>query len=289
MLKTLRADQEDAAVDKQYIVATDGVQMPLPMSQMTRKVASITKAAFKVWIHSVARQQTLGRRGMPAIWIVNPDILEQHSISDDLPEGIAEHVQQSALRRQRRSRAKDKPRMQLSSTPAAVLAAVPAAGNDRLQLLAAAGATEQQLQEAALLIQLNVLSTSAAEGGRGESLAVGHVKAPAAHSTALPKESLEESEARLEDGTLKKAIFTVLKAAGPDGLGVNEIMEHLQPLGFAWQGNERAGKSSISSTCGHSAIFLRLEAGVFTLRALPGALDRVNMASVSCSREVLEV
>ena len=107
--------------------------------------------------------------------------------------------------------------------------------------------------------------------------------------TALPPdEPLQESEARLEDGSLKQAIFAVLRVAGPAGLAVSQIMDGLKAQGFDWGSNTRAGKSSISSTCGHDTIFLRLGPGRFTLRALPGALDHVD-ASATCSRQELDV
>ena len=283
--------------------AADGREATVAMSQMTRRVASITKAAFKVWLHSVARQQSLGRRGMPGIWIVHAATLTQHGVTDSLPPDVAEVVRESELRRQRRNKSKgnaSKPTADGSaagscargrsngstavkngrSTPQ--LAALPATGNDELQRLAAAGATEQEVAEAALQMQLNAISAASDE-------TVNAVKAPAAHSTAPAEESVEESEAKLEAGTLKAAIFAVLKEAGPAGLNVNDIMAAVGPLGFTWPGNGRAGKSSISSTCGHCAVFVRLDAGIFALRALPGALDRVNTASAPYSRDVLEV
>lgn len=80
----------------------------------------------------------------------------------------------------------------------------------------------------------------------------------------------------------------VLEEAGPEGLTVTEIMERVRVHGFDWHENTRVGKSSISSTCGHDAIFLRLGAGRFTLRALPGAFANVD-ASASRSRQELEV
>lgn len=100
--------------------------------------------------------------------------------------------------------------------------------------------------------------------------------------------SLEEAEERLEDGSLKQAIFAILKAAGPAGLAVSQIMEHLKLQGFSWGTNPRAAKSSISSTCSHDNMFLRLEPGKFTLAALPGAKEHMH-ASAGCSRQELEV
>lgn len=99
---------------------------------------------------------------------------------------------------------------------------------------------------------------------------------------------MEESEARLEDGSLKQAIFAVLRAAGPAGLTVSQIMDHLKAQGFDWGSNLRAAKSSISSTCGHDNVFLRLGPGRFTLRALPGAQEHVDVGA-SCTRQELEV
>lgn len=91
-------------MDKQYVVRMDttGAEIDVAMSQMTRRVTSITKAAFKPWIHSVARQQSLGRRGMPGIWIVHSEVLAQYSVADSLPPDVAEVVRESEARRQKR-------------------------------------------------------------------------------------------------------------------------------------------------------------------------------------------
>eukprot|EP00892_Ulva_mutabilis_P000579 jgi/Ulvmu1/10521/UM064_0059.1 len=135
------------------------------------------------------------------------------------------------------------------------------------------------------------LATAAAAPGPNSSEASGAATStthagPAA-AAVPPEEALEESEARLEDGSLKQAIFSVLRAAGPAGLAVAQIMDGLKAQGFDWGSNTRAGKSSISSTCGHDRMFLRLGPGRFTLRALPGALDHVD-ASATCSRQELD-
>lgn len=69
---------------------------------------------------------------------------------------------------------------------------------------------------------------------------------------------------------------------------MSEIMDRVKAHGFDWRENSRVGKSSISSTCGHDAVFLRLGAGHFTLRALPRAFDHIH-PTASRSRQELEV
>lgn len=140
--------------------------------------------------------------------------------------------------------------------------------------------TNQQAQLATTVPAPNSSEVSAA--------ATSTTQAAPAVVTAPAEEPLEDAEARLEDGSLKQAIFAALKLAGPTGLTVAHIMDHLKAQGFDWGSNPRAAKSSISSTCGHDNVFLRLGPGRFTLRALPGALEHVD-AAAGCSRQELEV
>jgi hypothetical protein len=307
----VRAGQDPAAVDKQYVVRTDGVEVPLHMSQMVRRLASLTKSGLKAWLHSVARQQSLGKRGLPGIWLVEQEILERYGVDDALPADIAAHVQLSLQKREKRnSRSVSAPAARktgmaaaLARTPAAptqtpesaarAVTSAPAGSVEqspaaaRLQQLAAAGCNEAALQEAALQMRLAALSAS------GEAVAMGDGSRPMpAHSLAPPDETLEETEARLArtGPPMKQAIFAVLRDAGPDGLSAGQIVERLGPRGFVWDAEGvRGAKSSVASTCGHDGAFVRLCAGVYAVRALPGALDRVDASASACSREVLEV
>ena len=333
--RLVHAGNDPAAVDKQYTVrSAAGSEFPLFMSQMTRKLASLTKSGLKAWLHTVARQQSLGKRGLPGIWLVNSEVMQRYGIDDSLPADIAAHVQLSVQRREKRNSRPAGASSGALPAPAAGAAAVgpnkgktgltavlarpqaaaaagaggagpvaiggspggmpgqnsvamsPAA--EKLQQLAAQGASEAALQQAALEMRLSAISQT------DEAAAATHdsVNAMPAHTPAPPTETVEQSEARLarDAPPLKQAIFAVLKDAGPDGLPVNLIIDRLAPKGFVWDAEgSRGAKSSIASTCSHDGAFLRLSAGVFALRALPGALERVDASTAGCSREVLEV
>lgn len=256
------------------MVSANGTVLVVPLASMTRRSVELTRAELKAWVHSVARQQSLGVRGMSCVWLVHNDLIAVHNVQTKVPEHVEVQLAKGAKRRQARQRAKERSRGHASSVQYAHLL--------QPQLAEAPGGEDG--------VGVDVGATAAVLGETAAAMQT-HGRALAAHSADPPEETLEASEARLgqqEAGSLKAAIFRVLKAAGPDGLAVNDIMAAVKGLGFEWNDSERGGKSSIASTCSHDAIFLRLAPGVFTLRALPGALQRFSAISVCC-RETLDV
>jgi hypothetical protein len=258
--------------DKEYtVVSANGTRLVVPLTSMVRRSVELTRAELKAWVHSVARQQSLGVRGMSCVWLVHDDLLAMHNVQAKVPEHIEAQLAKGAKRRQARQRAKERSREQ-------VACAAP-----RTQMLQA---QHGHVQGSGVGFAEGA-AAAAVLGATAAAMQV-HIRSPAAHSAEPPHESLEASEAKLEVGSLKAAIFQVLKDAGSDGLSVNDIMSAVKVLGFDWQDCQRVGKSSIASTCSHDAIFLRLAPGIFTLRALPGALQRLS-AIGACSRETLDV
>lgn len=79
----------------------------------------------------------------------------------------------------------------------------------------------------------------------------------------------------------------MLRLAGAQGLTVSELVENVKPHGFDWGDNARGGKAAVSSILGQDNMFLRLAAGRFALRAIPGALR--NAAAPARSRQELDV
>lgn len=112
--------------------------------------------------------------------------------------------------------------------------------------------------------------TKAARPSAKDSKAHSSSTARSARNTEMALQSLEDTAARLQPGSVKHAIFEVLRdVAGPEGLPVTEIYACLADKGAtsAWP-DPRAAKSSIASTCAHDPAFVRLKQGVFALRAL---------------------
>ena len=116
------AGQDPVTVDKVYIVRTDGVEVPLAMSVMQRKIASLTKGGLKAWVHTVARQQSRGKRGLPGVWLVQQELLDRYGVDNNLPADILAQAQMSEQRREKRNK------VSVGSGPAAQAAAAVATG-----------------------------------------------------------------------------------------------------------------------------------------------------------------
>lgn len=61
--------------------------------------------------------------------------------------------------------------------------------------------------------------------------------------------------------------------AGPEGLGLGDLVVAVQDAGAKYWDDNKAAKSSIASTCGHDTAFARIGQGKFALRALPGVAE----------------
>ncbi|KAK2078741.1 hypothetical protein QBZ16_003581 [Prototheca wickerhamii] len=87
-------------------------------------------------------------------------------------------------------------------------------------------------------------------------------------SAALMHESLEDAARRIQPGSIKAAVFQVLREAGAEGLTIQDAAQRIQDTGLrAWE-DPKAARNSVASTCGHDAAFLRVGPGRFALRAL---------------------
>lgn len=78
-----------------------------------------------------------------------------------------------------------------------------------LHQLAQAGANIAQLQQAAMQMQLQALQPAGAVAGMAEGAAASHPHVLGAHRADPPTETLEQSKGRLEEGSLKRAMFLV--------------------------------------------------------------------------------
>lgn len=81
-------------------------------------------------------------------------------------------------------------------------------------------------------------------------------------------ESLEDVEKRIQPGSIKHGVFTLLKEAGTSGMSINEIVDTLQERGLKTWEEPRQARNSITSTCGHDSAFARIAPGRFALRCL---------------------
>uniref|UniRef100_A0A061RK79 Bromodomain adjacent to zinc finger domain protein 1A n=1 Tax=Tetraselmis sp. GSL018 TaxID=582737 RepID=A0A061RK79_9CHLO len=86
-------------------------------------------------------------------------------------------------------------------------------------------------------------------------------------------EPLHQTQARLQPGSVKDAIFRILRESGVQGLTISEIAEAMHGFGLKDWGDIKTAKNSIASTCLHDAAFARVAKGRFALRALPGVLE----------------
>ncbi|KAL3155881.1 hypothetical protein ABBQ32_012881 [Trebouxia sp. C0010 RCD-2024] len=91
--------------------------------------------------------------------------------------------------------------------------------------------------------------------------------------TPAKAESLEEVEQRLQPGSVKHAIFQVLRNYGHKGRSVSKIVEEMSKKGLREFSNARNAKSSVASTCAHDAAFARVAPGTFALRSVPGVVE----------------
>lgn len=60
----------------------------------------------------------------------------------------------------------------------------------------------------------------------------------------------------------------ILRDAGPEGTGLQDLIDGLAERGIKTWPEARIAKSSIASTCGHDPAFVRVGAGQFALRAI---------------------
>jgi hypothetical protein len=81
-------------------------------------------------------------------------------------------------------------------------------------------------------------------------------------------ESLEDVEKRIQPGSIKHGVLTLLKEAGTTGMSINEIVDALQERGVKTWEEPRQARNSITSTCGHDSAFARIAPGRFALRCL---------------------
>ncbi|KAL6770363.1 hypothetical protein ACKKBG_A34655 [Auxenochlorella protothecoides x Auxenochlorella symbiontica] len=81
-------------------------------------------------------------------------------------------------------------------------------------------------------------------------------------------ESLGDVERRIQPGSIKHAVFCVLRDAGPAGLTIVDAAGRIVDAGLRAWDDTRAARNSVASTCGHDPAFVRVGPGRFALRAL---------------------
>ncbi|KAH7617532.1 putative Tyrosine-protein kinase BAZ1B [Nannochloris sp. 'desiccata'] len=91
---------------------------------------------------------------------------------------------------------------------------------------------------------------------------------PSDEDLQLMIESLEDVERRMQPGSIKHGVLTLLKEVGESGMSINELATTIMERGLKHWDEVRQARNSIASTCGHDPAFVRVAPGKFALRCL---------------------
>jgi len=81
-------------------------------------------------------------------------------------------------------------------------------------------------------------------------------------------ETLEEVEKRMNPGSIKHHVLTLLKEAGEEGLSVNELVDEIQKREWKNWEEPKQARNSVASTCGLDKAFIRVGPAKFALKSL---------------------
>ncbi|KAK9865721.1 hypothetical protein WJX84_004504 [Apatococcus fuscideae] len=230
----------------------DGAREVLARGQIGRKRSPLTRLLLKSWLQEAATCEMLeNARGPPCLWSVIPELAEKWGLPQHPPRDLLERIDVAAKKKAARAK-KSTEKMGRSRKSPVKLEAYEAASPSG----------EGEPGESPLMSSLR--SMKAEDGYPASSEAAPDLMDPAL------EEGLEEAEQRMQPGTIKHALFHLLKEAGPRGSTLGELVNGVQQAGLKSWTDMRIAKSSIASTCGHDLAFGRLPHGRFALRGLPG-------------------
>ncbi|KAK9860443.1 hypothetical protein WJX84_001872 [Apatococcus fuscideae] len=231
----------------------EGVREVLARSHMGRKRSPLTRPLLKSWLQEAATCEPLeGTKGPPCFWSVIPELASKWGLPQQPPRDLLERIDQAAKKKAAKGRRSSEKVVRPRKSP--VMKSEAYGG--------ASPSGEAHLGDTPLLNSLRSLKAEEGYEGSPET-------APELMDPAL-EERLEEAEQRMQPGTIKHALFYLLKEAGPRGSTLEELVTGVQDAGLKTWTDMRIAKSSIASTCGHDLAFGRLPHGRFALRGLPG-------------------
>ncbi|KAK9824389.1 hypothetical protein WJX72_009931 [[Myrmecia] bisecta] len=286
-----------SAVDMEYEVEwlvhgePSGRFAVLTRGEMLRKKSPLSRAVLSTWLQEVAVCEPVqGVKGVPCLWKAHPELEEQYDLPDMPPPDLEEKLQRAAKRKALKDKEAnmraERERALKAEATAIAMAAFAGAGHRTDVLGAALGssgaasaeaqarAAEAKARMAALLGHSSEQSPMAAFLGSSaavQGLLQKQEQVP--ERPPVPIESFEDTEARLQPGTVKRGIYDILRDCGPQGSSVASIVDGLQSSGVKVWEDQRIAKSSVASICGHDDAFARIGQGRFALRAFPGVVE----------------
>ncbi|KAL0037869.1 hypothetical protein WJX79_002900 [Trebouxia sp. C0005] len=303
----------DTQYDVQWVAAGHLPGQPIRMlrTDLFRKKPVVTKPMLKTWIAEVASCETIqGVKGVACIWRANEEFVDKYNLALELPTDLKQKLKKAEQRKlQQANKASNKAALAkaaeqqaIKDEAAAIVAAAFAQGaesedahpkpdpepplsiKEQAAAIAAAAFAQAPPDAQQAHQQDDMMDDDEEDDGPEEEEEASEpdmrvakrkrvpVPRPSAGTPVKP-ESLEEVEQRLQPGSVKHAIFQVLKNHGHKGQSVGRIVEEMSKRGLRDFSSARNAKSSVASTCAHDTAFARVAPGTFALRAVPGVIE----------------
>ncbi|DBA68705.1 TPA: hypothetical protein ACH3X2_013498 [Trebouxia sp. C0005] len=303
----------DTQYDVQWVAAGHLPGQPIRMlrTDLFRKKPVVTKPMLKTWIAEVASCETIqGVKGVACIWRANEEFVDKYNLALELPTDLKQKLKKAEQRKlQQANKASNKAALAkaaeqqaIKDEAAAIVAAAFAQGaesedahpkpdpepplsiKEQAAAIAAAAFAQAPPDAQQAHQQDDMMDDDEEDDGPEEEEEASEpemrvakrkrvpVPRPSAGTPVKP-ESLEEVEQRLQPGSVKHAIFQVLKNYGHKGQSVGRIVEEMSKRGLRDFSSARNAKSSVASTCAHDTAFARVAPGTFALRAVPGVIE----------------
>ncbi|DBA80639.1 TPA: hypothetical protein ACH3X1_007887 [Trebouxia sp. C0004] len=289
-----------------------GEPIRMPRTDLFRKKPVVTKPMLKTWIAEVALCEMIqGVKGVACIWRAIEEFVDKYNLALELPTDLSQKLKKAEQRKAQQANkasnkaalAKAADQQAIKDEAAAIVAAAFAQGAEaedahpkpdpkpplsiKEQAAAVAAAAFAQAPPDAQQAhqQDNMLDDDddeddgpeeEEEASEPEMRVAKRKRVPVPRpsvGTPVTPESLEEVEQRLQPGSVKHAIFQVLKNYGHKGQSVGKIVEEMSKRGLRDFSSARNAKSSVASTCAHDTAFARVAPGTFALRAVPGVVE----------------
>lgn len=308
----MEASVFDTQYDVQWVAdgQLSGESVRMPRTDLFRKKPVVTKPMLKAWIAEVAACENVqGVKGITCIWRANDEYIDKFNLALDLPTEMKQKLKKAEQRKQQQAnKASNKAALtkaaeqqaikdQAAAIAAAAFAQAPQEAEKEAKpaaestlsvkeqaaaIAAAAFAQAPQEHEQAHEQQEYLDDEEDSIPEQEEEASEPEVKSTKRKRVPVPRpsmgtpanpETLEEVEQRLQPGSVKHAIFQVLKNYGAKGRSVGKIVEEMAKKGLREFSTARNAKSSVASTCAHDTAFARVAPGTFALRAVPGVVE----------------
>ncbi|CAD7702456.1 unnamed protein product [Ostreobium quekettii] len=262
----------------------------------------ISRPMLKTWLERVVHCESTGVKGAPFLWRAKRELAEKCNLPEALPQDLEMKLQKAAQRTLATKKKAKKTKLEGDNkkqrAPAArpgpckptengaTCTRAPLGHSGSVHPPAEAGASGRAREGASNGLQTpksverpkKKRKTTPSEPKKvAERPQAAPSAEPSPSSSPIPgtpvqAEALEDTDRRLSAGSLKRAVFEILKGVGPYGASTTYLLQRLRDRNMNREVTDsKSAKSCVASTLAHDLAFVRVAHGHFAIRAFTKA------------------